>query len=79
MKSFAVVLRDALRKKYGRIPSAAFLAIHFNRCFPEGAPVSQETTRKWMRGISMPSYPHLRALMIWLTLDARKCFDLDCI
>jgi hypothetical protein len=45
MKSFAVVLRDALRKKYGRIPSAAFLAIHFNRCFPEGAPVSQETAR----------------------------------
>jgi hypothetical protein len=25
----------------------------------------------------MPSYAHLRVLMIWLTLDARKCFDLN--
>ncbi len=25
----------------------------------------------------MPSYIHLKVLIIWLTLDIRRCFDLD--
>jgi len=77
MNSFSAELRESLRNKYGRVPSAAFLAVHFNRYFSEGTPVSQETTRKWIRGVSMPSYIHLKVLIVWLTLDIRRCFDLD--
>ena len=77
MNSFSAELRESLHNKYGRVPSAAFLAVHFNRYFSEGTPVSQETTRKWIRGVSMPSYIHLKVLIVWLTLDIRRCFDLD--
>ena len=77
MNSFSAELRESLRNKYGRVPSAAFLAVHFNRYFFEGNPISQETTRKWIRGVSMPSYTHLKALIVWLALDIRRCFDLD--
>jgi len=29
-----------------------------------------------MRGLSMPSYLHLRMLIVWLKLDIMKCLDL---
>ncbi len=77
MNSFSAELRESLHNKYGRVPSAAFFAVHFNRHCSEGTPVSQETTRKWIRGVSMTSYIHLKVLIVWLTLDIRRCFDLD--
>ena len=76
MKSFSGELRGGLKKRYGRLPSAAFTAIQFNRYSSQDAPVSQETTRKWMRGLSMPSYLHLKVLIVWLKLDIMKCLDL---
>ena len=66
---FSEYFRAALRKKYGRLPSAAFLAIQFNRLIASDNCVSQETARRWMRGVSMPKYSHLNTLAIWLSMD----------
>jgi hypothetical protein len=66
---FSEKLREGLRKRYGRLPSAAFVAIHFNRHSKAEKPISQETMRRWIRGISMPGYQHLFTLSIWLAVD----------
>jgi len=70
--SFSRFFREGLRKKYGRLPSAAFVAIQFNRYTDSEKPVSKETVRRWMRGISMPTYSHLQVLAVWLSLDINK-------
>ncbi len=69
---FSESLREGLRKRYGRLPSAAFVAIHFNRNNKVEKPISQETARRWMRGDSMPSYKHFYTLALWLALDIGK-------
>ena len=69
---FSERLREGLRKRYGRLPSAAFVAIHFNRRSKAEKPISQETMRRWIRGISMPGYQHLFTLSTWLALDVNK-------
>jgi hypothetical protein len=69
---FSDSLREGLRKRYGRLPSAAFVAIHFNRNNKVEKPISQETARRWMRGDSMPSYKHFYTLALWLALDISK-------
>ena len=66
---FASELRNALRKRYGSIPSAAFVTIQFNRRLVSKNGVSQESVRRWMRGLSMPSYLHLQILALWLGLS----------
>jgi len=66
---FSESLREGLRKRYGRLPSAAFVAIHFNRNNKVEKPISQETARRWMRGDSMPNYKHFYTLALWLGLD----------
>ena len=71
-EAFSTQLRERLRKKYGRLPSAAFVAIHFNRQNSLEKPISQETARRWMRGVSMPSYQHLFALSMWLAFDVNQ-------
>ncbi len=74
LESFSNQLRDRLRKKYGRLPSASFVAIHFNRHNKLERPVSQETARRWMRAASMPTYHHLFALSTWLAFDFSQMF-----
>ncbi len=69
---FSEKLREGLRKRYGRLPSAAFVAIHFNRHSKAEKPISQETMRRWMRGVSMPSYQHLFSLSTWLGVDVNQ-------
>ena len=73
-ESFSAQLRDRLRKRYGRLPAASFVAIQFNRCNKSERPISQETARRWMRGVSMPSYFHLFALSSWLAFDFNELF-----
>ena len=74
--TFSAELRSVLRAKYGRIPSASFIAIHFGR-YSNEISVSHETARRWLRGVSMPSYTQLRVLILWLNLDIRKCFAIE--
>lgn len=76
-ETFSIQLRERLRKRYGRLPSAAFVAIHFNRQNNLERPISQETARRWMRGLSMPSYQHLFALSAWLAFDVNQLIASD--
>jgi hypothetical protein len=65
---FATALREALKAKYGRLPSTSFIAMHFNiRVASNG--VSGETVRRWIRGVSLPRCTHMDVLVEWLGLD----------
>lgn len=67
---FSKQMRDSLRKKYGRLPSAAFVSIHFNRQTEGLSQVSAETVRRWIRGKSLPNQYHFEVMTAWLGLDA---------
>jgi hypothetical protein len=69
-EQFAKSLARHLLDYYGRVPSASILARDFNfRVATEGAQISQETARRWIRGISMPELDKLQVLVDWLNLE----------
>ena len=68
-ENFSALLRDSLRARFGRIPSAAVVAREFNLRAYDTAPVSQESARRWLRGVSLPEEERLRVLVNWLNLD----------
>jgi hypothetical protein len=69
-EEFAKSLARHLLDYYGRVPSASILARDFNfRAGVEGSQISQETARRWIRGISMPELDKLQVLVDWLNLE----------
>jgi hypothetical protein len=68
-ESFSALLRNSLRARYGRIPSAAVVAREFNLRAYDTSPISQESARRWLRGVSLPEEERLRVLVNWLNLD----------
>jgi transcriptional regulator with XRE-family HTH domain len=58
-----------LLEKYGRMPSAAALARDFNFRAQSLEPITPETARRWLRGLSMPNFDRLRLLIDWLDMD----------
>ncbi len=74
---FATELRDALRQRYGKIPPAAFITTEFNRRLTSKNGVSQECMRRWLRGLSMPSYFHFQTLSLWLGLNANRSLGIE--
>ncbi len=72
---FGHQLRVALVLRYGRVPSAAFVANQFNRLVTTSNGVSGESVRRWIRGVSIPRYDHLAVLTDWLGLDFQEILD----
>lgn len=70
--SFSRSLRYCLNAYYGKIPSAATFARDFNLRAYGTAPITQESARRWMRGVSLPEEDRLRVLINWLDLDYNK-------
>ena len=68
-ETFSRELRERLRTKYKRLPSAAFIANQFNRHNKRDKGISQESARRWLRGESMPSHQNLQVLGIWLGIE----------
>jgi hypothetical protein len=66
--SFARALTDSLSMRYQAVPSAAFLAKEFNRR-AQTRPISQESARRWLRGLAIPELDKLMVLRAWLSLD----------
>lgn len=67
---FSKTLARYLLDYYGRIPSAAILARDFNlRSHNQIAPISAETARRWIRGVSMPEMEKLAILAEWLHME----------
>jgi len=59
---FSERLRELLRERFGRVPSAAGFAREFNNVDGWRKPISSETARRWIRGLAMPSFQRLGTL-----------------
>jgi hypothetical protein len=70
-QQFAGALNRGLFRYYGRNPSAAMLTWDFNSRSGSGVPISQEASRKWMRGLTVPELAKMQVLAKWLDLDLR--------
>ena len=66
---FSKALEQALIARYRKIPSAAFVAKEFNLRALDIDPISQETARKWLRGLGVPKLNKLLILQAWLGID----------
>lgn len=67
---FSTSLNQQLLSYYRRIPSASILARDFNsRAHGIMNPISQETARRWIRGLSMPEMDKLQILIQWLEIN----------
>lgn len=67
--SFSRSLRNCLNAYYGKIPSASTFAKDFNLRAYGTSPITQESARRWMRGVSLPEEDRLCVLINWLNLD----------
>lgn len=68
-ENFSCILRDSLKARYGRVPSAAVLAREFNLRAYDTTPVTGESARRWLRGVCLPEEERLRVLVNWLDLN----------
>ena len=68
-EQFARSLRESLRVRYGKLPSAAVLARDFNLRADGVSPITQESARRWMRGECFPKPDYLEILWTWLGLS----------
>lgn len=59
------------------MPSNAIVAREFNLRAYDTEPITQESVRRWVRGISMPDEIKMRILVSWLDLDLKQCFGSD--
>ncbi len=66
---FSEALVQALIARYSKIPSAAFVAKEFNLRALDIDPISQESARKWLRGLGVPKLNKLLILQAWLGMD----------
>jgi hypothetical protein len=70
---FSDELNKALRLKYSaKKISALYFARQYNlECKKASLHISQESARKWLKGLSFPSQERLMVLILWLKLDSR--------
>ena len=68
------ILHTTISRRFGKIPSKAFLAKEFNLHSTSSRTISQESIRRWLTGASMPDYEHLQTLINWLDIDANEIF-----
>lgn len=73
-QSFSKSLRDSIKARYGRMPSAAFLSREFNMRYLGLKAISSESFRRWVRGYSIPRPDHLQILVNWFNLDLNQLF-----
>ena len=67
---FSKMLCMELVRHYGRMPSASVVARDFNlRCTQDVKPITNETDRRWIKGISLPELVRLNVLSNWINLD----------
>lgn len=68
-ESFALALANALLVHYREIPPASFLAREFNLRNHHSEPITQESARRWLKGLAIPKFDKLVILRSWLGLD----------
>ena len=76
-KKFGKALREALIAHYGRLPPASLLCREFNLRARGVDSISQESARRWLRGLSIPTQDKLAILQKWLSLDLNHILCID--
>ena len=66
---FSQALRESLKARYGKLPSAATVARDFNLRAYGVSPITQESARRWMRAESFPKPEYLEILLNWLAIS----------
>lgn len=66
---FSKALKDGLLIRYRELPSAAFVAKEFNLRTSLSDAITQETARRWLRGLAIPMLDKLLVLRSWLHID----------
>lgn len=76
---FSDELNQALRFKYkSKKISALYFATQFNKqCKKSSLHISQESARKWLKGLSFPNQERIMVLILWLKLDSRLFYIKD--
>ena len=67
--SFASALNNSLLLRYQKMPSAAFVAKEFNLRSHMTEAITQESARRWLRGLAIPDLAELLVLRSWLDID----------
>ena len=72
-KLFSDELNKALKLRYkSKKISALYFATQFNKqCKKSSLHISQESARKWLKGLSFPNQERVMVLILWLKLDSR--------
>ena len=68
-QAFALALKNGLLLRFKEVPSAAFIAKEFNLRTGDLNSISQESARRWLRGLAIPEFDKLLVLRSWLNLD----------
>lgn len=68
-KLFSICLNEALLRKYGKVPSATFLANQFNLRAIGTTTITSESARKWLNGSAIPEMSRLQVLINWLEIN----------
>jgi len=78
-KLFSAELNKALRLKYkSKKISALYFATQFNKqCKKSSLYISQESARKWLKGLSFPNQERVMVLILSLKLDSRLFYIKD--
>jgi hypothetical protein len=78
-KLFSDELNKALRLKYkSKKISALYFATQFNKqCKKSSLYISQESARKWLKGLSFPNQERVMVLILWLKLDSQLFYIKD--
>lgn len=71
---FSSEFRKALMHRYGRLPSAPFVAREFNLRHHGGRGISSESVRRWLQGDCLPHINRLQTLAGWLGLRVDHIF-----
>lgn len=67
--SFSTALKKCLLQRYQELPSAAFVAKEFNLRTHNTEVITQESARRWLKGLAIPDLAKLLVLRTWLDLD----------
>jgi hypothetical protein len=74
MSRFSSEFRRALVCRYGRLPSAPFVAREFNLRHDGRRSVSSESVRRWLQGDCLPHIDRLQTISDWLDIRMDSVF-----
>jgi transcriptional regulator with XRE-family HTH domain len=74
MSRFSSEFRRVLVCRYGRLPSAPFVAREFNLRHRGSRTISSESVRRWLQGDCLPHIDRLQTISDWLDIRMDSVF-----